>query len=92
MSMFLGVLTKGNNSFTHNDHVTISHHITEAQVLLVRKVLEGMVGQRWVCLGDTLGEQLVSLLVLPRQVEAEGDKHEDQEGVTSKMRRERNAS
>lgn len=51
-----------------------------------------MVGQRRVSLGDTLGEQLISLLVLPRQIEAEGDKNEDQEGVASKMRRERNAS
>ena len=65
------------NVFTHNGHVTISHYITEAQVLLVRKILKGMIGQGRVCLGDALGEQLVSLLVLPRQVEAEGDKDED---------------
>ena len=52
----------------------LSEYVTEAQVLPVRKILEGMVRLRRVRLRNALREKPVSLLVLPGQVETERNK------------------
>ena len=51
-----------------------------------------MIGLVWIRLCNTFSEELISPLVLVRQIEAEGKKNDDKECVAPQMRGEGNAA